>query len=226
MAHQLPLGDIQRAAVTLWQSKPYFPTGTIFLCIIDPGVGSKRSAVIVKSGNHIYIGPDNGIFSFILESEYQAYELTDPKYFLSDPSKTFHGRDIFAPVSAHAASGVPITKFGPEISDLMLIPDPLLEYQSPDTIRGQVLHADRFGNLLTSLGCFKYKDDEIRISMELYFNDEGQLIFDGYDIGARVKECWGDSDYEYTYTIEPEEVNKLFDILNVNRGNRKELLLF
>jgi S-adenosylmethionine hydrolase len=160
VAHQLPPGDIQRAAVTLWQSKPYFPPGTIFLCVVDPGVGSERSAVIVRSDNHIYIGPDNGIFSFILESEYQAYQLTDPKYFLSDPSNTFHGRDIFAPIAAHAASGVPITKFGPELSDLILVPDPLLEYQSPDTIRGQVLHADRFGNLLTSLGCFKYQDDD------------------------------------------------------------------
>ena len=160
VTHQIPPGDIQRAAVTLWQTKPYFPAGTIFLCVVDPGVGSDRSAVIVKSGHHIFIGPDNGIFSLVLESGYQVYELINPKYLLSGPSRTFHGRDIFAPAAAHAACGVLPSKFGPKSSDLFLLPDPLLELHPPETIRGQVLHADRFGNLLTSLGCFQYQDSE------------------------------------------------------------------
>jgi S-adenosylmethionine hydrolase len=154
VSHRIPPGDLQHAAVTLWQTKPYFQPGTIFLCVIDPGVGSERRAVIVKSGNHIYVGPDNGIFSYILEPDYVGFELTNQVYFLSDLSKTFHGRDIFAPVAAHAANGIPISKFGPPAADLILLPDPVLEYHHPGKIRGQILHADRFGNLLTSLGCF------------------------------------------------------------------------
>lgn len=160
VTHQIPPGDLQRAAVTLWQTKPYFQPGTIFLCVIDPGVGSERRAVIVRSGSHIYIGPDNGIFSYILEPGYLIFELTNQKYFLSDLSETFHGRDIFAPVAAHAASGVSLPKFGPEASDLVILPDPLLEYNPPDKIRGQILHADRFGNLLTSLGCFHDQEND------------------------------------------------------------------
>lgn len=158
--HLIPPGDVQRAAITLWQSKPYFPPGTIFLCVVDPGVGSERSAVIVISGENTYIGPDNGIFSFVLEPGYQVYELTNPDYILPDPSNTFHGRDIFAPAAAHSARGVPPSRFGPETQEIILLQDPLLEYYPPDTIRGQILHADRFGNLLTSLGCIHSIDGD------------------------------------------------------------------
>jgi S-adenosylmethionine hydrolase len=163
VTHAIPPGDLQHAAVTLWQTKPYFQSGTIFLCVIDPGVGSERRAVIVKSGQQIFVGPDNGIFSYILEPGYIIYELTNEEYFLPNPSNTFHGRDIFAPVAAHAASGISLSKFGPPASDLIQLPEPLLEYHHPENIRGQILHADRFGNLLTSLGCFYNQDSDRKI---------------------------------------------------------------
>jgi S-adenosylmethionine hydrolase len=126
--------------------------------VIDPGVGSDRKAVIIKTDQNIYIGPDNGLFSLIFEDGSRVYSLTKQEYFLPNPSNTFHGRDIFAPAAAHAALGELPSSFGPEISDLIFLPDPLLDVHPPETIQGQVLHPDRFGNLLTSLGRFEYND--------------------------------------------------------------------
>jgi len=158
VTHEIPPGNIQRAAVTIWQSKPYFPTGTIFLCVVDPGVGTARRAIIVESGQNIYIGPDNGIFSFVLEADYRVHDITNTEFFLPNPSNTFHGRDIFAPVAAHVSLGIEPSLLGPAVNNIVRIPDPLLVYHTPDTIRGQILHVDRFGNLLTSLGCFYQYD--------------------------------------------------------------------
>jgi len=165
VTHEIPPGNIQRAAVTIWQSKPYFPTGTIFLCVVDPGVGTARRAIIVESGQNIYIGPDNGIFSFVLEADYRVHDITNTEFFLPNPSNTFHGRDIFAPVAAHVSLGIEPSLLGPAVNNIVRIPDPLLVYHTPDTIRGQILHGDRFGNLITSLGCF-------------YQNDVDSLLFD------------------------------------------------
>jgi len=160
VTHEIPPGDIQRAAVTLWQSKPYFPAGTIFLCVVDPGVGSARSAIIVESGQNYYIGPDNGIFSYILEAGYRVHEITNTDFFLPNPSKTFHGRDIFAPVAAHVSLGIEPSNLGQVLHNIIRNPDPLMEYYTQNIIRGQILHADRFGNLLTSLGCFYHHDSD------------------------------------------------------------------
>ena len=160
ITHEIPPGDIQRAAVTLWQSKSYFPPGTIFLCVVDPGVGTARNAIIVESGQKYYIGPDNGVFSFVLESGFQVHDITNSDFFLPNPSKTFHGRDIFAPVAAHVSLGIEPSYLGQAVNNIIRKPDPLLEYHTPETIHGQILHVDRFGNLLTSLGCFYHHDGD------------------------------------------------------------------
>ena len=160
VTHEIPPGDIQRAAVTLWQARPYFPPGTIFLCVVDPGVGTARRAVIIESGHNCYIGPDNGIFSFVLEPDYRVHEITNSEYFLPNPSSTFHGRDIFAPAAAHISLGIEPSNLGQAVKKLIQNLDPLLEYLPPDMIRGQILQADRFGNLLTSIGSFYHQEDD------------------------------------------------------------------
>ena len=165
ISHEIPPGDIQHAAIMLWQASSYFPPGTIFLCVVDPGVGTERRPIILESGDYIYVGPDNGLFSFVLEPNYYVYDLSNPAYHLPESSVTFHGRDIFAPVAAYAANGVSLPMFGDPIIDMNLLPRPLLEYHRPNMIRGQILHKDRFGNLITSIGCFHTQADG-----EIYFN--------------------------------------------------------
>lgn len=161
LTHEIPPGDIRRAAVTLWQSVDYFPPGSIFLVVIDPGVGTSRRAVIVHNGQHSFIAPDNGVLSFILGDHSNAWEISNPRLALPNPGTTFHGRDIFAPAAAHASLGVPPPKFGSAIPDLVMLPNPKVDSPSPGILTGQCLHKDRFGNLLTSLGKFSRKANQI-----------------------------------------------------------------
>jgi hypothetical protein len=151
ITHDIPPGDIQRAAVMLWQSKYFFPAGTIFLSVVDPGVGTLRRGMILQTEGHLFVGPDNGLFSFILGKQFEAWELLDPIFQLPKPGTTFHGRDIFAPAAAHAANGVEGIQFGPSIAEIIQLPGPRLHVK-PNQIEGEILYNDRFGNLLTSLG--------------------------------------------------------------------------
>jgi S-adenosyl-L-methionine hydrolase (adenosine-forming) len=152
--HKIPPGDIQRAAVVLWQARPYFPKETVFLVVVDPGVGTSRRAMIAQKNGHTFVGPDNGVFSFVLNKQDQARELTNPDLMLPTPRSTFHGRDIFAPAAAHAVQGIPASSFGKSFQDLVWLPDPKVDPASPGILHGEILHADHFGNLLTSLGQF------------------------------------------------------------------------
>jgi S-adenosylmethionine hydrolase len=171
--NEIPPGDIQRAAITLWQSRAYFPDRTVFLCVVDPGVGTNRCGVVVQTGEKTYIGPDNGIFTFILDKGYKAWELQNPKFFLPNPTHTFHGRDIFAPAAAYVSKGVPGSEFGREVQDLVVLPQPHLESTDKNTLQGEVLYADHFGNLLTSLGSFSFINEElIRFSPWLQNRDK------------------------------------------------------
>ncbi|RME07664.1 MAG: hypothetical protein D6803_03325 [Anaerolineae bacterium] len=154
LTHAIPPGDIRRAALVLWQSLPYFPKGTVCLTVVDPGVGTSRKAMIARSNGYLFVGPDNGVFSFVLGDDAQAWELTNPELALPSTSNTFHGRDLFSPAAAHAARGVPPERFGPPILQPTFLPPPRLDSRAPGQIRAEILHADRFGNLLTSLGRF------------------------------------------------------------------------
>jgi S-adenosylmethionine hydrolase len=155
LTHEIPPGDIPHGAFVLWQSRPYFPKSTIFLSVVDPGVGTAREPILLQCGNHIFIGPDNGLFTFILDDSWRAWKIQNPEWILPDPGKTFHGRDIFAPAAGHASKGIRGPEFGASHPDLKLIPLPRLTSLAPGILHGQILHADRFGNLVTSLGQFE-----------------------------------------------------------------------
>jgi len=155
LTHDIPPGNIRHGAVALWRTVDYAPPGSVFLIVIDPGVGTSRRAVIVNNGLHTFIAPDNGVLTFVLGDAPHAWEITSPKVTLPSPGATFHGRDIFAPAAAHAAAGVPLPEFGAPVPDLERLPLPVLESPAPGVLRGQTLHADRFGNVLTSLGVFR-----------------------------------------------------------------------
>jgi S-adenosylmethionine hydrolase len=153
LSHAIPQGEIQRAAVQFWMAQSYFPDGTIFLCVVDPGVGTERRGIIVNDERFTYIGPDNGVFTYCLQHEHAAYELSNPRFQQPQLSSTFHGRDIFAPAAAYAANGAPAEDFGAPLRDLVLLPGPLLVVED-NQVRGEIIYSDQFGNLLTSLGKF------------------------------------------------------------------------
>lgn len=153
ITHDIPPGDIQKAGISLWMAKPYFPAGTIFLCVVDPGVGTDRKAIILTDKQHVYIGPDNGVFTFGLDSDLEIHELSNPGLQLPPSSSTFHGRDIFAPAAAHAANGVALDQFGDQISGCIQWPKPEMRIEST-RIFGEIIYEDRFGNQITSLGKF------------------------------------------------------------------------
>jgi S-adenosylmethionine hydrolase len=152
LTHGLSNRRLPEAAFKLAATADYFPKGTIHLAVVDPGVGSVRRPLAVKTKTHTWVGPDNGIFTQILRAqpEAQVFHLTDTSTFLKPVSATFHGRDIFAPVAAHLSRGRSLSSLGKRIDDPVLLdwPEPLFQ---KGTLHGRVLYADRFGNLITNL---------------------------------------------------------------------------
>lgn len=163
LAHTIPPGDIARAAFELHRAAPYFPLGTIFLAVIDPGVGTDRRPIAISWPERICIGPDNGIFTYLLATggEPTAVELSSSAHRLEQVSNTFHGRDIFAPAAAHLARGVQLEELGPPVKDLVRLPLPRLELIEGPLVKGEILHADRFGNLITSIGVLRLEGDDV-----------------------------------------------------------------
>jgi len=151
ISHEIPPQDITAGAWVVRNAALYFPPGTIHLVTVDPGVGTERKPVALKIQDQIFVGPDNGLFSLIGEEyEYQAFHLTNELYWRKNRSNTFDGRDIFAPVAAHLANGVPMEEMGVPLEKLVTYrwAAPISD---PDGIQGWVVHIDRFGNLVTNI---------------------------------------------------------------------------
>ncbi len=147
--HNVLRQDIRHGAVVLQQSVPYLPE-SVHLAVVDPSVGSERRAVAVESTwGEIFVGPDNGLLVPAIETTggfRRAVEITDQRFMLTPVSRTFQGRDVFAPAAAHAASGVDIGEFGPAIDDLVPLEIPSA-WVHEDHLHAEVLQVDRFGNL-------------------------------------------------------------------------------
>ena len=157
ITHQIPPQNIAAARFCLMNAIDYFPRGSVHVAVVDPGVGGKRRAVAVELAQGILVAPDNGLLGGVLNknknSVISAVELTNPDYWLtSQPSITFHGRDIFAPVGAHLASGVSLRELGREINPDSLVKLDLAECTYKDgKIMGCIQYIDRFGNLVTNI---------------------------------------------------------------------------
>jgi S-adenosylmethionine hydrolase len=150
LTHAVPPQDVEAAEFLLWTGVEVFPAGTVHLAVVDPGVGSPRRAIALRSARgDLLVGPDNGVLvpaATRLGGIGHAVELTARQFWRTATSTTFHGRDLFGPVAAHLASGVDLRDVG------RLIDDPVrLEIPSPDGPRGQVIHIDGFGNLVTNI---------------------------------------------------------------------------
>jgi len=152
LTHHVPPQDIKAGAFVLKTAIRYFPPGTIHLAVVDPGVGGARRPVAVRLGDCVYVCPDNGLLSHVLAEEpmTQAVTLDNTQYHLPHVSRTFHGRDVFAPVAAHLANGIPLEALGTQTDTLQTFPlsEPSV---SGDTITCHVIYADVFGNLFTDL---------------------------------------------------------------------------
>lgn len=152
ITHEVPPQDIEAGAFTLLTCYRDFPAGTVHMAVVDPGVGSTRREIVVSAGSHYFVGPDNGLFSYVLDREpsHQTFHLTAREYFRQEPSSTFHGRDIFAPVAAALSRGVKPTKLGPQIEDEVRLASlaPMKCYDRK--VQGRIIHIDRFGNCITN----------------------------------------------------------------------------
>jgi S-adenosylmethionine hydrolase len=151
LTHEVAPHDVLEAALALESAWRFFPPASIHLAVVDPGVGSGRRALALMAGGHYFVGPDNGLLTFALLADgWSAVSVEAPAYRLPEVSRTFHGRDIFAPAAAHLASRVPLRDLGPAITDpiRLALPRPRRE---GDEIVGEVIGSDRFGNLLTSV---------------------------------------------------------------------------
>lgn len=152
ICHEIPPQDVMAGALALESAAGYFPEGTLHVAVVDPGVGGERAAVAVEARRYTYVGPDNGLFTLILRRDpvLRAVRLTNPAYRRHPVSATFHGRDVFAPAAAYLAQGVRLEELGEPVGALVSlnIPEPA---ESGGELTGQVLHVDRFGNLVTSV---------------------------------------------------------------------------
>jgi S-adenosylmethionine hydrolase len=164
--HNITRHDIRQAALTVNASFRYFPKGSIHVVVVDPGVGGKRKAICVQQEGHFFVAPDNGVLTMVVQDGKveKICAITNQKYFLKPVSDTFHGRDIFAPASAHLSKGVDMLCLGQEIpfSDITRLDVPTPFVSATDELAGTVISIDHFGNLITNISQAtfeRFKDD-------------------------------------------------------------------
>jgi S-adenosylmethionine hydrolase len=153
LSHDLPPQDLAAASRFLAEALPCYPPGSLHVAVIDPGVGTARHPLALRAAGRFLIGPDNGIFTLILQAWplEEARSIEHPAVLRAPVSPTFHGRDIFAPAAAALASGRPIASLGRAITTLAALPLPHTAPQPDGTMRGQVVHIDHFGNCITNI---------------------------------------------------------------------------
>jgi len=177
ITHEIPPQDIEAGAFTLLAAYKTFPAGTIHVVVVDPGVGSKRRPIIVSANEQFFVGPDNGLFTYIYDREPspRIVHVTSDCYFRSSVSTTFHGRDVFAPVAAALSKGVALEEFGVEIDDAVRLPS----LETPL----RIIHIDRFGNCVTNIT-----------------RAEKSLVINGQTI-SEFRQFYGDGDDESLFAI-------------------------
>ncbi len=145
--------DVLDGALTISQAYHYFPSDTIHVVVIDPGVGTSRRAILVRTERHLFLAPDNGVLSLVYEREERisVREITAEHYYLQPVSSTFHGRDIFAAIAGWLSKGLDIAKFGEEITDYVRFSAPKPKRLGDKLLKGVVLKVDKFGNLVTNI---------------------------------------------------------------------------
>ena len=187
LLHTIPLGDIQQAAFVLWQAFQYFPPKAVFLCVVDPGVGSERYPIIIACGKQFFVGPNNGIFSYVIHGRaYRSWKITNHSIIQKNLSNTFHGRDVFAPAAAHITKGVSLERFGEELHQVVTIPFPLF-YVHKEGFSGEALFNDHFGNIITSIGRFiPIDDDKWEFNAWTDYSSSGKIVINPYKMKIHI----------------------------------------
>jgi S-adenosylmethionine hydrolase len=154
LCHDVSSKDVREGSFILVNSYRYFPPGTVFLCVVDPGVGGRRKNLIVKAGAYNFVAPDNGILSAIFEEEkvQSVHHVAPGEYTLELHGSTFYGRDIFAPIAAHLSLGVPPERMGTELQSVLIVPAIRPFVNEKGEISGRAVYVDTFGNIITNIG--------------------------------------------------------------------------
>ncbi len=169
ISHEITPQNVMEGAITLWRAAPFFPAGTVHIAVVDPGVGTGRRLMAASIGEHFFVGPDNGLFTPLIESAEKTgkpmtfVQLDQPQYWLPSVSHTFHGRDIFAPVGAHLAAGVPLESLGKPFTDPVLL-SMLKPQKTANGFTAHVTVVDVFGNLTTDLQASEIVGKDITIN--------------------------------------------------------------
>lgn len=150
LTHDIAPGDVRGGALALATSTASFPAGSIHVAVVDPGVGTARRGLLVEAGGQYFIGPDNGLLSLAATRPRRVRELDRPQYFRATVSSTFHGRDLFASVAGHLAAGRDVAELGGEGADMIEVSLPAVRRHTGG-VTGEILHVDRFGNLVTTI---------------------------------------------------------------------------
>lgn len=153
LCHQISPYNLEEGSFVISHAYHYFPKGSIHVVVIDPGVGSERKAILIEADQHYFVAPDNGVLSGVLDRQQpiRIYHLNQKQFFRPEISQTFHGRDIFAPVSAWLSTGLPASVFGPELHDCVKLPHSLPHHLGPGIFTFNILYIDHFGNLITNI---------------------------------------------------------------------------
>ena len=152
LSHHVPPHSVEDAAYLLKSCYRYFPNGTVHVAVVDPGVGSARRAITVKSARYFFLAPDNGVLSYIFDDEQpvEVREINQRKFRRESPGRTFDGRDLFAPAAARLAKQEPFESYGPVIGDYQTFPIAQPHWEQA-TLVGEIVYVDRFGNLISNL---------------------------------------------------------------------------
>jgi S-adenosyl-L-methionine hydrolase (adenosine-forming) len=151
LTHEVPPQDVREGGRILAAALPFFPAGTVFVAVVDPGVGTDRAILGIETDRHVVLAPDNGLAGFLERRARRIVRIRESKYFLKPVSQTFHGRDIFAPVAGHLSRGVDLAKFGPAVKRIAAFDEAVPTLASDGALRGEVVSIDRFGNLITNI---------------------------------------------------------------------------
>jgi hypothetical protein len=166
LSHDLPSQGVLEAYFLLSNTYRYFPKGTVFASVVDPGVGTDRAVIAVETSKYIFLAPDNGLLGFLEKDGdvRRIIRVTNRKYFLDPVSNTFHGRDIFAPVAGHLARGLDVRRVGEETDSMQRIQAPAPKVTREGVIVGEIATIDRFGNLITNIpGSRLAAEDQVEI---------------------------------------------------------------
>ncbi len=178
ITHAIRPQNVRQAALMLLNNYAYFPSETIFLCVVDPGVGGARKPIAVQAGDYRFVAPDNGLLSYVLNEIGNPHivELNAREYRLPQTSYTFHGRDIFAPAAAHLANGITIEALGSRLERVAQQMAPTLRINSHQ-INGNVLYADHFGNIITSISQVNWATpDEVHLIPRFGKRDQTYIL--------------------------------------------------